>query len=237
MPTPEELAAQQAAEAAAKAAEGKKGILEGDDIPESFRGKSAKEVVDNLLATATELEKEKAERTRIAQEAEAHRLELERIKGTTQPTEEQLKAEREKKLWADPTTYLDAEVQKRLEPLTKTYFEDQAKIQRSLAKKELPNFDKLEKRIDEYLSKVPIQMRGQRETIEGAWKLARLDDLDEREKEFNVRSGYHVEQGGAPPDKGGKAKVTLDDDEQAVAKSYGMTNEDYLKWKDNYYGD
>lgn len=239
--TPEELAAQQTAEAAAEAAKAaqQKSILDGADIPESFRGKSAKEVVDSLLATATELEKERGERARIAQEAETHRLELERIRGVgVQPTEEQLKADREKKLWADPTSYLDAEVQKRLEPLTKTYFEDQAVVQKSLARKELKDFDKLEKRIDEYLAKVPTQMRGQRQTIEGAWKLARLDDLDEREKEFNVRSGYHVEAGGGPPpDKGGGKKVALDDEEQSVAKSYGMSNEEYLKWKDNYYGD
>lgn len=237
MSTPEELAAQQATEAAAAAQAAQKSVLDGADIPEAFRGKSGKEVVDSLLATATELEREKGERARIAQEHEVDKQELARIRGVGQPTEEVLKAEREKKLWADPTSYLDAEVQKRLEPLTKTYFEDQAVVQKALARKELKDFDKLEKRIDEYLSKVPPQIKGQRQTIEGAWKLARLDDLDEREKEFNVRSGYHVEGGNTPPtDKGGK-KVILDDDEQAVAKSYGMSNEDYLKWKDNYYGD
>ena len=30
-------------------------VLQGDDIPETFRGKPAKELVDNLLVTQTEL--------------------------------------------------------------------------------------------------------------------------------------------------------------------------------------
>jgi hypothetical protein len=240
MSTPEELAAQQATEAAAEAAKAaqSKSVLSGEDIPEAFRGKSAKEVIDSLLTTATELEKEKTERARISQEAETHRIELERIRGAgRQPTDEEAKTEREKKLWADPTTYLDRELEKRLEPLTKTYFEDQAVVQKALARKEFPNFDKLEKRIDEYLAKVPAQMRGQRQTIEGAWKLARLDDLDEREKEFNVRSGYHVEASGNVPVDKTKGKVSLDDDEKSVAKSYGMSDDDYAKWKTNLYGE
>ena len=236
MPTPEELeqqrleAEKQINDAAAQAAAAAKKplVLDGDDIPEAFRGKPAKEFVDTLLNTSLEVEKLKkalAERESEIQKA--------KTPPKTELSEEEIEAQKEKELLARPIKYLDKHLDERLKPLTQSYFETQAATTRELMSRKLKGFDKLAPKIDEYVSKVPPEARINPQVWEGAWKLARLDDLDARETELNTKLGLHSETGevGRPPKS--PTKVELTDEERMVARKFGLSEEDYIKYQKN----
>jgi hypothetical protein len=232
MSTPEELeaqrlAAEQQMKEAAQAAAKKPLILEGDDIPEAFRGKSAKELVDRVLATSVETERLKVQNA----EREA---ELQRIKNPPQQqlSDEDKEALRERDFLSRPTKFMDQQFEERLAPLRKTYFEGQALTVKEMMRGKLKEFAKHEKKVDEYLSQLPLEARANPQAIEGAYKLARLDDLDAREAELSAKYGLHTETGGTPP-QSSHSKPQIDDEERKVMKEWGMSEEDWVKYGRN----
>ncbi len=219
--------------------------LQGDDIPEAFRGKSAKEVIDTLLTTSTELEKFKSTLSEKDKEIENVRQEVARLREPprTQLSEEELEAQREREFFQKPFKTIASQVEEKLKPLLSKYEEDRRGIQEKLASTEeqnarvrLKDYTKHEKRIKEYVSAVPVEFRSNPETWNTAWRLARSEDVDAREKEINAKLGLHVEGSGAPVSEG-KSKTQLDPEQKRVAAQYNMTDEDYLKWADNVYGE
>jgi len=228
MSTPEELAAQEAAqkEAAAKAEAEAKADLES--IPESLRGKSPKELVELLLNTSTEAEKLKGALS--ARESEIEQLKPKPSFDQLSDTEK--KTLREKDFVNDPLAYLDKHYEERMRPLTEEYFRGQAEVQLTLVKSDkerYPNFNALEKEVRGYLDKMPVDVRANPQAIDWAYKMAEYPLLQKMLKEGNVRGGLYVEGGGSPPPEPQK-KAILDDDEKTVAKRFGMTDEEYIKY-------
>jgi hypothetical protein len=222
-----------------------KTVLQGDDIPEAFRGKPAKEIIDTLLTTATELEKFKTSLSEKDKEIENVRQEITRLREPpkSQLSEEELEAQREREFFQKPFKTIASQVEEKLKPLLSKYEEDKRTFQERLAtteeqnaKTRLKDYTKHEKRIKEYVNAVPVEFRSNPETWNTAWRLARSEDVDAREKEVNAKLGLHVEGTGTPGSEG-RSKTQLDPDQKRVASQYGMTDEEYSKWSDNYYGD
>lgn len=218
-------------------------VLQGEDIPEAFRGKSAKEVIDVLLNTSTELEKFKTELGNKDKEIEHVRSEITRLREPPRISEEELEAQREKEFFQKPFKTIASQVEEKLKPLLSRYEEDRKGFQEKLASTEeqnarsrLKDYTKHEKRIKEYVAAVPVEFRSNPETWNTAWRLARSEDVDAREKEVNAKLGLHVEGAGSPQSEG-KSKPQLDADQKRVASQYGMTEEEYSKWSENYYGE
>ena len=219
--------------------------LQGDDIPEAFRGKSAKEVIDSLLSTSTELEKFKSQLGERDKEIASVRSEVTRLSQppVSQLSEEEIEAQKEKEFYQKPLKVLDRHFAEKVKPLLdqveaekKGLYEKLATTEEQSAKTRLKDFGKYEKRIKEYVTAVPVEFRSNPQTWETAWKLARAEDLDAREKEFAAKSGLHVEGGGSPPPEPIK-KASLSPEAKRVASQWGMTDEDYIKWEDNVYGE
>lgn len=216
-----------------------KGVLEGDDIPETFRGKPAKELVDSLLVTQTELERLKSE---TSQKEAALQAELQRFKPQVQLTDEEREAQEEKAFFQKPSRFIKQQFDERVKPIADEYYGSQAQVQKEIFRAKTKDFAKYEKKIDEMMAKMPAELKAKSETWGTVYKLAKIDDLEEREKqletkekELRVKSGLHVEGEGAPAGEPAP-RTTLSDEEKSVAKTWGMSDEDYLKWKDNYYG-
>lgn len=204
-------------------------VIDGEGIPEQFKGKPVKEVVDQLLSTSVELEKLKAE---IAQK---DALLQETLQKAAPPpkTEEELKREREKEFFTDPISFLEKHQAERLAPIVNQYFEDQAKLQREFARQRIgeKEFRKFEKRIDELVQGVPVAQRARPETWDIAYTVALGEEVRKTMAEKAIKEGYYVEtEAGAPKET--EKKPTLTDEERKVAARFGMSEEDYIKWKE-----
>lgn len=207
--------------------EAKELVLDGEDIPEAFRGKKAKEIVDQILMTSTELERLKA------QLSEKERMLEETKRGTRQPTEEELKREREREFFSDPIGFLEKHHLERTAPIVNQYFEDQAKLQRELAKQRIgeKEFKRFEKRINELIMGVPVSERARPEAWDIAYTIALGEEARKKASEMSAREGYHVETEGSPRRE--EKKVSLSEEEKRVASKFGMSEEDYIKWKES----
>lgn len=209
----------------------KPAVIDGEDIPEAFRGKPVKEVIDQLLSTSTELEKLKSE---MAQKEAALLQELEKSRQVAQPkTEEELKREREREFFTDPISFLEKHHSERLAPIVNQYLEDQAKLQREFARQRIGEreFRKFEKRIDELIQGVPLAQRARPETWDIAYTVALGEEARKSIVERAAKEGYYVEaETLAPKEK--EKKPELSEEERKVAARFGMTDEEYIKWKE-----
>jgi hypothetical protein len=203
-------------------------VLQGDDIPEAFRGKTAKEVVELVLNTSAEAERLKGALSQREMEIEALR---------PKPQFEQLsdaekKALKEKEFINDPLAFMDKHYDERMKPMADEYYKGQAEIQLNIIKGDkdrYPGFKDLEKDVRGLLDKMPVEVRANPMAIDWAYKMAEYPVLQKMVREGKVREGMHVEGGGSPPPEAAK-KVVLDDDEKSVAKRFGMTDEEYIKY-------
>ena len=159
-----------------------------------------------------------------------------------QLTEDELKAQEEKAFFQRPTDYVKRQFEERVKPIADEYYSSQASVQKELARGKMKDFAKYEKTIDEMMVKMPSELKAKPDTWRTVYDLARIKDVDEREKqleakerELRVKAGLHVEGEGSPAGEPAP-KVTLSEEERNVAKTWGMSDEDYIKWKDNYYG-
>ena len=224
-------------------------LLSGDDIPEAFRGKPAKEIIDTLLSKSTEAEKLKTDLESARskeQEVEQLRAEVTRLKTPlpSQLSEEELEAQKESELWKRPFKVLDKHLEEKLKPLVDSIGREKEQLYSRLAdntkesaRKKFKDFNKYEKKIDEFVKTVPSEYRAQEKTWETAWRLARSEDLDDREKEILAKAGLHVEGSGGGGEPIEQTKTHLDAEQKRVASMYGMTDEEYTKWSTNYFGD
>jgi hypothetical protein len=239
MATPEELAAQEAAKGGTPPPAGtpppvtppvvpQPFVLQGEHIPEALRGKTDKEVVELLLNTSAEAE-------RLKGQISAKDVEIEQLKpkpSLEQMSEAEKKALREKEFINDPIAFLDKHHAERMKPLTEEYYRGQAEVTLNMAKRDkerYPNFAVLEKDIKVILDKMPADIRSNPQTIDFVYKMAEYPVLQKMVKEGKVRDGMFVEGGSSPPPEV-KPKVVLDDDEKTVAKRFGMTDDDYIKY-------
>jgi len=211
-------------------------VLDGDDIPEAFRGKPAKEVIDQILSTSTELETLKRQ---LAERDAYWQAELEKAKKSTappsQPTEEEIRQAKEREFLADPIKFLEKHHAERTAPIVNQYLEDQSHIQREFAKQRIgvKEFTRLEKRIDELIKAVPLEARARPETWDVAYTVALGEEYRKKLSEESAKAGLHIEGEGTPsPEK--VKKPQLSDEERNVASKFGMTEEEYLKWKETY---
>jgi hypothetical protein len=203
-------------------------VLKGDHIPESFRGKTDKEVIELLLNTSTEAE-------RLKETLRQKEFEVEQLR--PKPAADQLsdvekKALKEKEFISDPIGYMEKHHAERMQPLTDEYYKGQAEITLQMAKSDkekYPEFSTLEKPIKAYLDQMPVNVRGNPMAIDWAYKMAEYPELKKKFKESQASVGMHVQGGGSPPPPNVEKKE-LDDEEKIVAARFGLTNEDYLKF-------
>jgi len=203
-------------------------ILDGDEIPEQLRGRPAKEVVELLLNTSTELERNKAILSQ--QQAEIEKL---RPKPTfDQMTDEERRKAKENAFVNDPVTFIDKHYDERMKPLADEYFKGQAEIQYQMLKSDkerYPDFNNFDKDIRGYLDKMPLEVRANPVAIDWAYKMSRYPVLEKMVKEGKVREGLHSETGGSTPPRAPQ-KRELDSEEKAVAARFGMTEDEYVKF-------
>lgn len=203
-------------------------VLQGEHIPEAFRGKTDKEVVEMLLNTSAELERTRGQISERDQQIE----QLKPKPPLEQLSEAEKRVLKEKELINDPTGWVEKHVEQRLAPLTQEYFKGQSEVQLNLAKgdkENYPSFHVLEKDIRSILEKMPLEARANPMSIKFAYDMAEVPVLRKMIKEGRVRDGLHSEGGGSPPPEPPK-KVVLDDEEKAVAKRFGMTEDEYVKY-------
>jgi len=193
-------------------------VLDGEGIPEPFRGKPAKEVVDKLLETNLELEKLKAELEKVKTSKPEHQL-----------SEEELKAQMEREFFANPIEFQNKLFQERLKPLVSQFYMTQEQVQKEFARKRLEDFDKYEKEIDGIMKNVPAELRANPQTWDLAYNIVLGQEYRKQLKEVKAKSGMFTETGSAP--KPAPSKPTLSDEERSVAAKFGMTEEEWLEWK------
>jgi len=233
--TPEELVAQEAAKVEeAKVAEATKAEAEAakakelESIPEAFRGKSQKELVELVLNTSTELERHK-------EAIRQKELEIEQLKPKPQfdqLSEVEKKALKEKEFIADPVGYLEKHHAERMKPIADEYYKGQSEIQLQLLKgdkERYPDFATFEKPIRAYLDQMPVEVRSNPAAIDWAYKMSEYPELKKRLKEGSAREGLHSEGEGSPPLTKPEKRV-LDEEEKVVAAKFGLTEEDYVKF-------
>ena len=232
MPTPEELAAQEAAQKAeadrVKAEAEAKAKADLESIPEAFRGKSQKEIVELLLNTSTELEKHKG----TLKERELEIAQLRPKLPADQLSETERKALKEREFISDPVGYLEKHHAERMKPMADEYYKNQADVAFQLVKsnkENYPEFNTLEKQVKGYLDQMPVEVRANPMAIDWAYKMAEYPELKRQVKEGLVRAGLHT-QGGGNPSPEPQKKLNLDDDEKVVARRFGMTDEEYIKY-------
>lgn len=146
----------------------------------------------------------------------------------------------------DPVAVLDEHFQARTAPIVGAVAENNARINRELAfvkfgNERIPGTEKTladvyGKAVDEFLNNLPPQTRAQAGAYEAAMQWVRSQHIDD---EIKLRmEGERERQNRAfmesPTSVGGNAgaKKTLSDIERTVAKGLGLTDEDYLKWRD-----
>ncbi len=226
--TPEELVAQEAANATAKAEADAAKAKELESIPEAFRGKSQKELVELVLNTSTEVERHK-------EAIRQKELEVEQLRPKPQfeqLSEAEKKAAKEREFISDPVGFLDKHHAERMKPLTEDYYKGQAEITMQIAKgdkEKYPDFATLEKPVRDILDKMPIDIRANPMAIDWAYKMAEYPELKKKFKEGAARDGLHVQGSGNPP-PASITKRELDAEEKITAARFGMTDEDYIKY-------
>ena len=193
--------------------------LEDPSLPDSFKGKSQKEIVDMLISQETELERMRSQPPPTPPKpSEAPQTEAEK------------KAAREREFINDPVGFMERHYNERTKPLTEEYFRSQATIQKEFARGSVPNFSKYEKDIDTFVGQMPPEARANPAAYDWAYKMARYPDLEKQEKEWAARGGM-ISEGGGGPAPSPPTKVVLDEEEKVVAKRFGMSDEDFIKYK------
>jgi len=200
-------------------------ILDGDSIPESFRGKPAKEVVDKLLETNLEVEKLKSQ---LEQERAAKQQAVS-AKTVDQLSEEERRAQMEKEFFSDPINFQNKLFQERLKPLVTQFYQSQEQTQKEFARKRLEDFDEHEKEIDNVMKSVPSELKANPQAWDLAYNLVLGQKYRKQIKETKAKSGMLTEVGSAP--KVPSAKPVLTDEEHNVAAKFGMTEEEWFNWK------
>ena len=241
----EAAAAKEAAEKASKEAEAKAAeeaakAKELEGMPEAFRGKSTKELVDMALAQAAEVERAK-------REAEELRAKVPKP-AAEQLTPEQRKAELERQFFADPINFLDQHVFNRVKPLAEATIATQVAAQKELARREINKeegpgeFEKREKRIDEIMDSMPPEVKVNPAAWIGVYNLVEGEEARKVRKEAKAKAGLHSETGGSPATGGGEKKLpkSLEDLDTAAieraAAKFGMTKDAYIEWAEKYEG-
>jgi len=193
-------------------------ILDGEGIPEPFRGKPAKEVVDKLLETNLEMEKLKAEleKERASKQASPGRP-------VEQMSEEELKAQMEREFFSNPIEFQNKLFQERMKPLVSQFYQTQEQVQKEFARKRLEDFDKYEKDIDAVMKNVPPELKVNPQTWDLAYNIVLGQEYRKQIKETKAKSGMFTETGSAPK--------PASDEERSVASKFGMTEEEWLEWK------
>jgi hypothetical protein len=200
-------------------------ILDGEGIPEPFRGKPAKEVVDKLLETNLEIEKLKAEleKERTSKQAIPSRP-------VDQMSEEERRAQMEREFFSNPIEFQNKLFQERMKPLVGQFYQTQEQVQKEFARKRLEDFDKYEKDIDGVMKDVPPELKVNPQTWELAYNIVLGREYRKAIKEAKAKSGMFTETGSAP--KSASSKPILTDEERSVASKFGMTEEEWIEWKE-----
>jgi hypothetical protein len=200
-------------------------ILDGEGIPEPFRGKPAKEVVDKLLETNLEVEKL---RTQLEQER-ATKQQVAPAKAVEQMSEEELKAQMEREFFSNPVEFQNKLFQERMKPLVSQFYQSQEQVQKEFARKRLDDFDKYEKDVDGIMKNVPPELKANPQTWDLAYNIVLGQEYKKQLKEAKAKSGMFTETGSAP--KSASAKPVLTEEERSVAAKFGMTEEQWAEWK------
>jgi len=209
------------------------------DMPEMLRGKSKKEMADMMLSISAEIERERAKGKELE----------EKLLPSRRATPEEEKAIKEKAFFGDPTAFLDKHHQERIAPLQKATFDLQAGILKDRTRKLIDDregageFEKHEKRIDEIMGIVPLEVKINPDAWEAVYNMAVGEEERKVRQEKRKTAGLHSETGGGggTGEKGEKplpkelADLGKDEIERAAAR-FGMKYEEYVEWAEKLEG-
>lgn len=222
--------------------------LEGDDVPEPFRGKDMK-------AALVEAAQQLAETAQYKEAAAAHKAELEALKkGTTaelpkkERSMEEVAAEVKEKIEEDPYGVITRLMDERLAPLVMDQVKLNVDTMFSLARKDeqnFPEFGKYEEDVRRIVEQMPIPQRSNPIVFKTAFDLARVRDVDKMRAAFQERETTMVGTGvgaglapTAPAPVVASPEAALTEEEKRWAERSGMTPEEYRRWgkSDGAYG-
>lgn len=206
-------------------------VLDGDDIPASFKGKPAKEVIDNLLSQSVELEKMKTE----LETSRRVQVELEKRPAVQkiELSDQEKKEAQEKAFFADPVNFLENHFKTRTAPLAEQTLRTTAQLVKDQAKSKHKDWDKYEKDIDEIMNQAPLELRTDPSVYEFAYDSALGKAYKKILAEQDARAGMETEPGNGIPAKNSPKKEPLSDEEKRVASRFGITEDEYRDNRDN----
>jgi hypothetical protein len=148
-----------------------------------------------------------------------------------------LNDEMREQLQQDPIGVLDAHFQARMAPMREAYLKNQDALNRQLAAERLSKqgWKDYEKEVDAFMAPVPYEVRAQPGAYESAFRIVLANHLDEEvEKRVAAKQRPRDESFVEPASGGpGRAKPApiLSEVEKSVAREFGMSEEEYAKWK------
>jgi len=149
----------------------------------------------------------------------------------------------------DPLNFMDRHFQARTAPLVQQSLELTAQQNREIARLNLSNqklwddpdaptvWSKYGTEIDEFMNKFPPDVRSKADAYEAAVRWVRSnhvdDEIKERMAKQKERENVTFAEGASGGAGGGKKKtVVLSDAEKTVARKLGITEEDYIQYRD-----
>ena len=165
--------------------------------------------------------------------------------GQEQPDPENMKEQFDR----DPLTFMDKHFQARTAPLVSQSLEISAKQNREIARLNLSQqklwddpdaptvWGRYGEKIDEFMSKFGPDVRSQADAYDAAVRWVRSQHIDEELKERiakeKERANVTFAEGASAGAGAGKKKtIVLSDAEKTVARKLGITEEDYLQYRD-----
>jgi len=220
-------------------------MLDGDDIPEPFRGKDMKAALHEVAGQMTELETLRAK----SQEQERQIAELGKKVNAPAPNTEIPKDPKERakelaeKLEEDPAGTIQALMDERLNPLVTEQIGINVENRLEGMKRDTtkyPDFEKYEMEIKEKVKLLPLDQRSNPEVLKVVYDLVRVKDLDELKRK--VDSGEYqpppeptAPSGQLPPSPTAPRKrqvAGLSDEEKKQMKLWGFKDEaEYRQWQ------
>lgn len=143
----------------------------------------------------------------------------------------------------DPVKAAEYLIQQKIAPLQQNFEANQALMNRQASADRLSNdkkfgklWGKYEKEVDEFLSKVPMNIRAMPSSVDNAFKFVLLNHFDDVLAELNSNDVEKQKQafveGKGLSASPGKPGAELSNEERKVADGLGLSPEEYIRWRD-----
>lgn len=140
----------------------------------------------------------------------------------------------------DPERALDKHLDKRVGPIVREFYDHAAQMTKltvfqqtgEKGKPRFPHATRFSKDIDAFMQNVDPRLRTKPESWESAYNFVVGANYDKLVEEARAQGAPPIEGAGGAPGAPQTPKVTLDEQEQRVAKGMGMSAEEYANWRD-----